>query len=273
MTSQMESFSCNLVERILFPNSETSRPPRNFTAAITQAITLCPGELACFYECRAVAGGQLSSDVMEKWYLKILGPISEIKEQQNIHSILVLRNACGGGFPNYSLFVHFCVTTYHLVSTRFFWDLKKKKNHCQPCLVSVHRLYWGGRAAAGSPVSSTAEVCWYRKVIFTYLRRQLTRQSKWRGPSVCPPHSRSACYRPRVQRAVQSQKLPAWFLSVRPVGWRTLIVPQRLAAFWVACLLLMELSWFLTKCKEVVLPASSQKMKNNAFDIVSRILK
>lgn len=127
MTSQMESFSCNLVERILFPNSETSRPPRNFTAAITQAITLCPGELACFYECRAVAGGQLSSDVMEKWYLKILGPISEIKEQQNIHSILVLRNACGGGFPNYSLFVHFCVTTYHLVSTRFFWDLKKKK--------------------------------------------------------------------------------------------------------------------------------------------------
>lgn len=128
MTSQMESFSCNLVERILFPNSETSRPPRNFTAAITQAITLCPGELACFYECRAVAGGQLSSDVMEKWYLKILGPISEIKEQQNIHSILVLRNACGGGFPNYSLFVHFCVTTYHLVSTRFFWDLKKKKS-------------------------------------------------------------------------------------------------------------------------------------------------
>lgn len=59
----------------------------------------------------------LSDSVMEKQYLNILGLISEIEEQQNIHSILVLRNVCGGDFPNYSLYVS--VATFTML---FFWD-------------------------------------------------------------------------------------------------------------------------------------------------------
>lgn len=146
---------------------------------------------------------------------------------------------------------------------------------------------------AGNPVSSTcswlhvgsAQCDDTEKLFFLICRRQLTRQSKWRGILVHPPHL-NVPYSTSLERR-PSVVFPHWiFYCAEPQASHfvcvsqasrmddiSLTIPQMLAAFWAACLLLMGLFWFLTKCKYVVLlSASSQKMKNNAFDTVSRIL-